>query len=161
MERFIHLWCGLLYCITYANIYSIQLIVHSCTRYRCISEAITWIHLQAIPALSRSLRLIIANKYIIIQILWYSNSCANCVQPSFSKNKKKKKTREHRSKNIYYLFQDWFFSFPQTLLASSQKFPVTCHYANTFWNSKFNFSEKFKDKKENSRMLILIFTKIE
>lgn len=103
MERFIHLWCGLLYCITYANIYSIQLIVHSCTRYRCISEAITWIHLQAIPALSRSLRLIIANKYIIIQILWYSNSCANCVQPSFSKNKKRKKN-ERASIQKYLLF---------------------------------------------------------
>lgn len=112
MERFIHLWCGLLYCITYANIYSIQLIVHSCTRYRCISEAITWIHLQAIPALSRSLRLIIANKYIIIQILWYSNSCANCVQPSFRKNKKKKKKRESIDPKIFIIYSriDFFHS---------------------------------------------------
>ena len=116
MERFIHLWCGLLYCITYANIYSIQLIVHSCTRYRCISEAITWIHLQAIPALSRSLRLIIANKYIIIQILWYSNSCANCVQPSFSKNKKRKK-KERSSIQKYLLFIPGLIFFIPTNIA--------------------------------------------
>lgn len=115
MERFIHLWCGLLYCITYANIYSIQLIVHSCTRYRCISEAITWIHLQAIPALSRSLRLIIANKYIIIQILWYSNSCANCVQV-LAKIKKRKKN-ERASIQKYLLFIPGLIFFIPTNIA--------------------------------------------
>lgn len=124
MERFIHLWCGLLYCITYANIYSIQLIVHSCTRYRCISEAITWIHLQAIPALSRSLRLIIANKYIIIQILWYSNSCANCVQV-LAKIKKRKKN-ERASIQKYLLFIPGLIFFISTNIARFFS-KISCH----------------------------------
>lgn len=142
MERFIHLWCGLLYCITYANIYSIQLIVHSCTRYRCISEVITWIHLQAIPALSRSLRLIIANKYIIIQILWYSNSCANCVQPSFSKNKKRKKN-ERASIQKYLLFIPGLIFFIPTNIARFFS-KISCHLSLREYFLKFKIQFLWK-----------------
>lgn len=141
MERFIHLWCGLLYCITYANIYSIQLIVHSCTRYRCISEAITWIHLQAIPALSRSLRLIIANKYIIIQILWYSNSCANCVQV-LAKIKKRKKN-ERASIQKYLLFIPGLIFFIPTNIARFFS-KISCHLSLREYFLKFKIQFLWK-----------------